>query len=519
MLKRCRRAGFIGVAATAAVVALQAPGYSAGFLGEKLGTGGTSGKVYKPVSTAPSASGSWQVLPYKTPSLAVHSAVLPGGKVLITTGSANDPNTFAAGTFTTTVWDPVAGTFEDVYTPSDVFCGGQSHLPNGDVLIVGGTSAYQTSTSDFRGSSHTYVFNTQTMQYDPMPDMSVGRWYPTAVATGSGKVVAVSGLTGTGALAQQHEVFDPATSTWSPLGSHTFPLYPQMVLLKDGRLFYSGENGTWAAGKPGIWDALGNNSFVNVPGLLNPSLRSYGSTVLLPPAQNQRVMALGGGDAAGNGASSQTFIADLTHSSPAYLAGPPLRAPKIFVSAVVLPDSTVLETGGAAAFYGQPVYEAAIYNPASGSMTTVNPPSVPRVYHSSAYLLPDGRVATVGGNPGGANPYENRIEIYSPPYLFKGERPTISMVPTEMTYGGSYVVSAKAASGSTLSSFVLVHPSATTHQDDPNQRLVKLDFTRLPTGGTLKANFTANMAPPGWYMLFALDSQGRPSVASWVHLT
>jgi hypothetical protein len=519
MLKRCRRAGFIGVAATAAVVALQAPGYSAGFLGERVGTGGTSGKVYKPISSAPATSGSWQVLPYKTSRLAVHSAVLPGGKVLITTGSGNDVNSFAAGTFTTTVWDPIAGTFEDVYTPSDVFCGGQSHLPNGDILIVGGTSAYATSTTPFRGSSHTYVFNTQTMQYDPLPDMSLGRWYPSAISTGSGKVIAVSGVTETGALATQHEVFDPETKTWSPLGSHEFPLYPHMVLMKDGRLFYSGGNGTWYTGKPGIWNALGNNSFVNVPGLLYQNLRTYGATVLLPPAQSQRVMTMGGGDEAGNTSTATTFITDLTKASPSYLAGQPLPAAKIFVSAVILPDSTVFESGGATAFYSQPVYEASIYNPAKGSFAVVNPPSVPRVYHSSAYLLPDGRVATVGGNPGGANPYENRIEIYSPPYLFKGERPTISMVPTEMTYGGSYVVTAKAASGSTLSSFVLVHPSATTHQQDPNQRLVKMDFMSLPTGGTLKANFDANTAPPGWYMLFALDSLGRPSVASWVHLT
>jgi hypothetical protein len=138
------------------------------------------------------------------------------------------------------------------------------------------------------------------------------------------------------------------------------------------------------------------------------------------------------------------------------------------------------------------------------------------VYHSSAILLPDGRVATFGGNPVGS--FEYRIEIYSPSYLSTGaERPKITAAPTEISYGGQYALTTTQASP--LSSAVLVRPAAVTHSSDSNQRLVRLGLTRTANGVDVSVPQNPNLTPPGWYMLFVLDSTGVPSVASWVHVS
>jgi hypothetical protein len=243
-------------------------------------------------------------------------------------------------------------------------------------------------------------------------------------------------------------------------------------------------------------------------------------SVLLPPAQDQRVLIVGGGKTNGTAAPTDTAsIVDLKDASPRYEATAPIDVPKLYVSAVILPDSTVLETGGASTSVqvgDNPVFSAQIFDPKTDTWTKAATPTVPRVYHSSAILLPDGRVATFGGNPVGH--FEYRIEIFTPHYLSTGTaRPTIASGPTEMTYGGSYSLATTQASA--LTSAVLVRPAAVTHSSDSNQRLIKLGMTTTANGVNVSVPPGPNLTPPGWYMLFVLDSSGVPSVAHWVHIT
>lgn len=474
--------------------------------------------ILMPRRTEPSVVGSWQILAKRTPAQAVHAAMLPGGQVLLTTGSGNDPVRFAAGTFTTTLWDPATGGFRDIPTASDIFCGGQALLADGTLLVAGGTSGYHTKKRDFLGDKKAYIFDSKSRLFTPVPDMAQARWYPTLVTLASGKVAAVGGFTERGKVNDFQEMYDPKSATWSPLPDHLFPTYPHLVPLADGkRVFYSGENGGKGFPSPGIWN-LETGAFSEVGGLPNLGSRVDGSTILLPPAQDQRVWTLGGGDYAHHPAMADSFVVDLKATAPHYLPGPSMLQGKVFVSAVILPDRTVLESGGSTFYNDSPVLEASIFNPSRGFMSQVATPKVPRVYHSTALLLTDGRVATLGGNPTGL-PAEQRIEIYSPPYLFKGERPSITQAPVEVSYTKSYPIKATAATGSTLTSFVLVRPSTTTHQNDTGQRLVDLSFTPGPNGGAITFDQGPGIAPAGWYMLFALDSVGRPSIARWIHLT
>lgn len=470
------------------------------------------------------ACGSWQVTSTPVPLNAVHVALLHTGKVLLVAGSGNNKSDFVAGTFKTTIWDPQSNTFQSVATPWDAFCSGHAFLPDGRLLVAGGTGDFPIEgNANYAGTKHAFIFDPVQGKYQAAPDSTIARWYPSVVELGDGKLFTLGGFDENRTKSRLAETFDG--TSWSPTqpppaSVTSMPTYPALHLLEDGRLFYSGANvlGTESM-VPGIWN-LTTNAYQKVPGLAKRALRDEAMSVLLPPAQDQRVLIIGGGKSNGTAlATDTTGLVDLKQANPTYTAGPPLDTPKLYVSAVILPDSTVLETGGAlnsVQLSNNPVQSAQIFDPKTNAWTKVATPTVPRVYHSSAILLPDGRVATFGGNPPGS--YEPRIEIYTPAYLQKDTpRPTITSAPTELTYGASYSISTTQASA--LSSAVLVRPAAVTHSSDSNQRLVQLAMLPSANGLTVSVPASHNLTPPGWYMLFVVDSTGVPSVAHWVHVT
>lgn len=476
------------------------------------------------VALGGAACGTWAVSPTPAPVAAIHVALMHTGKVLLVAGSGNNQSDFAAGTFRTSIWDPKTNTFQSVSTPWDAFCSGHAFLPDGRLLVTGGTSGYPTSeNANFAGTNRAFIFDPDTGRYAAAPDSAISRWYPSVVELGDGRLLTVGGFDQNKKRTSKQEIFDG--THWSaaqapPAALSYMPTYPALHLLSDGRLFYSGANvlGTSTA-MPGIWN-LADNTYQKVPGLQNRALRDEGMSVLLPPAQDQRVLIVGGGKTNGTSAPTDTAsVVDLKDPVPQYVDAPSIDVPKLYVSAVILPDSTVLETGGASTSVkvgNNPVFSAQIFDPKTDTWSKAATPTVPRVYHSSAILLPDGRVATFGGNPVGS--FEYRIEIYTPKYLSTGTaRPTITRAPAEMTYGGQYSLSTTQASA--LTSAVLVRPAAVTHSSDSNQRLVKLGMTTTSGGINVSMPQNPNLTPPGWYMLFVLDSSGVPSVASWVHVS
>jgi hypothetical protein len=471
------------------------------------------------------ACGTWRVNSKPMPVPAVHVALLHTGKVLLVAGSAANEPDFDAGTFRTSIWDPETNTFSSVSTPWDAFCAGHAFLPDGRLLVAGGTTAYPSAATNanYAGSRQAYLFDPASSQYVAAPDTKVARWYPTVVELGDGRLFTLGGFNEKGVRTRNHEIFDG--TQWSesrppPAAMSTMPTYPALHLMRDGRLFYSGANvlGTGAT-LPGIWD-IDANTYESVPGLVNRGLRDEAMSVLLPPAQEQRVMIMGGGRTNGSKKpTATTAIVDLKDPDPTYVTAPPMEERKIYPSAVILPDSTVLQTGGASTAVNagnNPVYSAQIFDPETDTWTKAASSTVPRVYHSSALLLPDGRVATFGGNPEGS--FEMRIEIYTPAYLEQDTpRPRITSGPTEMTYGGSYALGTTQAAA--LTSAVLVRPAAVTHSSDSNQRLVRLGLTPTASGISVSVPVQRNITPPGWYMLFVVDANGVPSVAKWVHVT
>jgi hypothetical protein len=471
-----------------------------------------------PLSTGldPAIYGQWTTLGYTTTVRAIHVTLLHTGKVLLAAGSGNFAATFHAGSFTAELWDPTDNSLVEVPPPWDMFCAGHVVEPDGNVLVMGGTTRYPDA-GTWAGSNKTYRFNVATSTWEEKASMGKGRWYPTAILDPTGKKVLVySGFDEKGAAASTAEVYDRLTDAWSNLPFRPFPLYPGMLWTAKDQIFFSGAatgGGNRVVGLLSPFTGL----FKKITGGIDMTTRGAAATVFAGAVQNQLAWLAGGGFPA----VSSTVLTDLTQKQPVSVAGPALPTAKAYVSAVNLPDLTVLETGGGTARQ-TPVYEASIFNPSDRTIRPVAPPTVGRTYHSSAILLPDGSVATFGGDPGGLNKdktkkFELRIEIYKPDYFFKGPRPTISAAPQEVTYGGAYAIQASATAAS-LSKAVLIRPSSTTHSTDSNQRAVLLGFAPTANGGVITMPSAQNIAPPGWYMLFVTDSLGRPSTAKWVHL-
>jgi len=385
---------------------------------------------------------------------------------------------------------------------------------------------------NFQGANAAFEFDPVAERYDYVLPMPHKRWYPTLTTEENGDVLAVSGLDGAGQISPGNtDVFDPRTGRWGKGPFRYFPTYPALFLTTSGKLFYTGSStgyGPATAGRqPGLWD-LKDNSFKLVTGLPEQGVTETSGSVLLPPAQKQRFMILGGG---GVGTSrlvtARTAIAGLNARHPVYTRGPNLALPTRYPLSVILPDDTVLVTGGAQQYRGahnSDNHIARIYHPETNGFALAAAPSIGRDYHAEAVLLPDGRVATLGSNPLYADKddtitasFEQRIEIYSPPYMFRGPRPVVTGGPRQVARGGSATFTT--SSPADIQKIRLIHPSAATHDTDVTQRSIAISFTRTADGVHVKIPPQPGLVPLGWYMLFVDSDKGVPSVARWVQVT
>ncbi len=230
-------------------------------------------------------------------------------------------------------------------------------------------------------------------------------------------------------------------------------------------------------------------------------------------------MITGGGNIdTANPAIGLTDIIDLKQAAPVYQPGPDLPGEgKMYLNGTILPDRTVLVSNGGKLNRDNStnVLSAAVYNPASNAWASVAADPIGRNYHSSAVLLPDGRVAVFGSNPGDGS-FEMRISVYQPSYMFRTPRPQISNVPAQATYGQQISFNVTTAGAKTVKWAQLTRPMSVTHQMDSNLRLV--DLPVVVQNGVATASLPANnnLLPPGPYMLTITDSDGIPSTSSWV---
>ena len=467
---------------------------------------------------ADTSGGSWGRLPsLPSGSNAYHLIMGPGGKILLIAGSGNNSAVFEAGTFKAYVWKPTTGALTELKVPTDMFCAGHMLMSNGDGIAAGGTTDY----SPWKGSKALYTFDFEHEVFTKQENMKDGRWYPTVVNTRGGYALIVGGFDAKGANSGSSEVWNPYDGKYDPQpGNRGFPLYPHIFLTANAKYFFTGAG--WAKAPedvdssnqvfhPGFWEPFNGNKFTKVNDLTVPTRRGFGSSCWLGSIRRQKLMVMGGGWPG----TSSTNVIDLDSSStPKYKAGPSLRAAKVYVSCVQLPDGSVLELGGGSANKIENASQevSLLKTPTSKSWTAMNPlpKGEHRLYHSMAFLADDGSVISVSSNPKG-QARSDTVLRFEPPYLFKGPRPSLSGVPDEITYGQTYSINAS----SDVTKVIMMSPASPTHSFDANQREVPLQYA----DGKITINATSSLAPRGYYRLFAINANGAVSVAKWTRVS
>ncbi|MER6752070.1 MULTISPECIES: galactose oxidase-like domain-containing protein [Streptomyces] len=386
---------------------------------------------------------------------------------------------------------------------------------------------------DFQGIRDAFEFDPVAEKYIKVDPMKEARWYPTLTTLSDGKILSVSGLDDIGQLVPgKNEVYDPETKEWTYTDKvRQFPTYPALFLMQNGKVFYSGSNAGYGPDdvgrEPGVWD-VETNKFEKIPGLSDPDMMETSGTVLLPPAQDEKYMVIGGGGVGESElASEKTRIVDLGADDPEFVDGPSLEKGTRYPQASVLPNDDVLISGGSEDYRGRGdsnILQARIYDTKKNELRRVADPLVGRNYHSGSILLPDGRVMFFGSDSLYADKantkpgeFEQRIEIYTPPYLYgENEQPDLSGGPKTVARGGSATFTSKDAAS--VKSVRLIRPSASTHVTDVDQRSIALDFEADGDKLTVTVPKGRNLVQAGWYMLFVNDGDGTPSKAQWVRV-
>ncbi|HUR95901.1 MAG TPA: galactose oxidase-like domain-containing protein [Gemmatimonadales bacterium] len=446
-----------------------------------------------PAVAATSDTGAWSA-PAPWPIVAVHLHLLRNGKVLAW-GKFGDPY----------VYNPATGAFTAEPAGAWLFCAGHSFLPDGRLLVAGG------HISDDHGLPDTHIFNPADQTWQTAAPMRRGRWYPTTTTLPNGQVVVIAGRDESGSNVPVPEVW--TGSSWRALtgASRNFAYYPRAFVAPNGKIFYAGHE------KISRWlSTSGSGVWTTGPSHLSGD-RDYGAAVMYLPG---KILYVGGGRTL---ATAETI--DLTNASPAWKATGRMAYPRRHLNATVLPTGEVLVTGGTrGTSFNEPslaVHVAEIWNPATGAWRQVASNAVDRAYHSTSLLLPDGRVLHAGSGNGMAAdgsplPDQKNAELYSPPYLFKGTRPTLSSAPSSVAYGQTFTAGTPDPAG--VRKVSLIALGSTTHAFDANQRFSWLTFTATSGGVSVRAPSDRNLAPPGYYMLFILNASDVPSKARIIRL-
>jgi hypothetical protein len=503
----------------------------------------------------PKTQGVWQD-PIDTGAIGAHIALLPTGNVLMFGFGDNNDMGYSE------VFDPITGLSAIPSHNGDLphaFCSGHALLSNGELWVAGGNG--ETHQDD------SYIFNSVNSTWTQLDDLGPdpildGRWYPTLSRLANGSVIAISGSTRGGRLADSTE----ANSSWQTLdidknlspkyevpnpfapldNENSIMLYPfvyQLPTPRGGLLVHSERTSRVLYTDTKKWDP---SIMYDTEYEYNRNYPGSGSSVMLhlSPEDNYtaRIMLFGGsGDVPYNEvsnidvhgivpATNSVEMLDLGKLNPDWEYVAPMNSPRVLNNAVLLPDGTVFVVGGSshgASDNGRAaVMSTEMYHPDRDEWTKTSPMRVARLYHSTAMLLPDGRVMTAGRDHAFNNvPYkwpERRVEIFSPPYLESGHpRPVIDEIAnTTPSFGQNLTVNlSPEVLGWNVEKAVLIAPGAVTHAYDQSQRAINLDIS-LKSGNSLTLQMPPNgkVAPPGYYMLFLVSDKGVPSVSKFIKL-
>ena len=441
----------------------------------------------------PSLVGQWS--PVKNwPVRTVHAILLPTGKVMFWAHPTRQP---------IYLWDPETDLVSQAAShPEDLYCSGHAFLPDGRLLVSGG------HIENRFGLNTAAIYDPYTDSWTDVPNMNNGRWYPSSTTLANGDVLVVSGDITNNQKNELPEIFELDQTDWRGLSSAGVSIrnYPRTFLAPDGRVFFATRQSLYL-------DTSGTGSWTN-GAVKNVNSDSYGSAVMYEPG---KILWTGGGKPP----TATCEIIDLNDSVPSWQFADSMTLPRRQNNVTLLPDGKVLATGGSSdpGFNDESgaVLFAEMWDPSDDIWTIMASHQEYRGYHSTALLLPDGKVLNSGGDG------HNTAEVYSPPYLFAGIRPTITSAPASISYGQTFLV--ETADTTEIDKVRILRNGSATHGQNWDQRVCSLEFaidslnvetTEAQLSVTGPASATD--CPPGPYMLFVLNSSGVPSVAEMVLL-
>jgi len=518
------------------------------------------------------------------PLVAVHLSVLPDRRILFwgrdfvideETGDIKPtPNGEAkqvTGKSEAYVWNMATGEMKPVNnTTANLFCSGHSFLPDGRLFVSGG---HAHEDYDALGETQTNIFDYRNDTWTRGTDMAQGRWYPFHVTLGTGEPLILAGSYWTNppntppsaAVNLVPQVYTPALETTLPFKNLATPpsnrisVYPFVNLLSDGTVFQA-QSGFTRIGTQTVPDKQSRyldpaaNIWGTLPSTIDP--HAIGSAVFLG---NDKMMLVGGFNTGNEPTNGVEVITVNPKPSAAWTELSPMKFPRTYHTATILPNGKVLVTGGVSCPGGNniqsydngdtikcssgQVMNAELYDPTTNTWTTMAAQQEIRAYHSVGALLPDGRILVGGGGLPGAvgetgikneliidkdirKPNamgfgHNNVEIYSPPYLFNANgtlatRPSITSYPEVLSYGDIAFVGTSGAGVQPKVS--LVRLPSVTHGFNQDQRLISLQPTVVSGGLFVTVPGSSNELPPGYYMLFVLNSAGVPSIAEMIRV-
>lgn len=444
----------------------------------------------------------------------MHSALLPNSQKVLFWGKtrADQSRLWDAGTGLFSVpGNQPASLLAETPANSDLWSAAHAFFADGRLLAHGGL------TQGAAGQpTKTYLYDSgSATPWSKTAETADARFYASTITLADGQLLTMQGNGGFGAVSNTIEVYNLAAGTWSapkPMpATFDYLYYPWLYLLPDGDLFIGGPQ---AVTRKFDWTP---NPIIDDPAkqwstnIGDRGTNMNGTSVLLalrPPDYEPVILIMGGSPAA---AQKSTELLDLSAAAPAWVNGPDLKQNRVNCTSVLLPNGHVFIAGGIFGIPdGGPVETLDTKNTAAGWQ--LGPKlAYPRLYHSSMILLPDGSVF-IGGDDDGPDPCER----YFPSY-FNQPRPQITNAPANVAYGAAFAIDTPTAGS--IPEVILMRPGAVTHGFDMSQRAIELVITgNGATTVDVVAPPTANIAPPGFYLLFILDGNRVPSVARWIQV-
>ena len=442
--------------------------------------------------------------------------LLPDGRVMTygTDGQGNQ-----TGQFIYDVWNPLTGTAADSHltlpntTGTDTFCSGQLVMPSSGVVLLTGGDKTINGVRNYSVNDVNLFDYRSTALYSAQQPMVTARWYPTVMTTAAGEVLVLGGRADPSTPAPTPEVYTEGKG-WRSLTSATSDdayginnwSYPRAWQAPNGKVFIASITGATFFLDPAGTGQLAKTS------LTLPTGDVYLTSLMFAPGKILSFRKL-----------NKAVVVDLTGTTPKSTSVTGVGQDRYQGSATVMADGKVFVSGGSMVtnVANGVAYTAKIWNPANNGWTTAATATKMRLYHSVSMLLPDARVITAGG--GAPGPQNNlNAEIYTPPYLYKQDwtatlaaRPSITAAPTTATWAQPITVTTDVTG---ISKVTLVKTGSVTHTLDFDQRFINLSFTASKTTLSVTMPASANVAPPGFYMLFVFNSAGVPSVAKIIKL-